>query len=392
MLVQRAHKIRLNPTPDQVQWLRQATGVSRFAFNWGLAEWQRQYEAGEQPSALALKKQFNAIKREQFPWVYTVTKCASDSGFRNLDKAFKNFFRRCKEGAAKKGYPNWKSRKHKRQSFTLDGIRVKPDGYFVKIEKLPTLVNMTEVLRFTGKITSATISTDGEHWFISFNVEMEKPEGYVHPQESVGIDLGIKTLAVLSDGVKFENQKLLRSELNKVKRLNRELSRRKKDSGRWKATKLKLARLHRKIANRRLDYIHKMTTEIAKTYRIVGMEDLNVAGMLRNHCLALSIADAGFGEINRQVAYKVNWFNGEFIQIGRWFPSSKLCSVCGAIKQDLTLSDRVYICECGNVKDRDFNASINIEHETLRLVAGMAFSTLKTDAEQMSDFFGSSLC
>jgi putative transposase len=367
--------------PDQAQWLRQAVGVSRFAFNWALAEWKRRYETGEKSSAYALKKQFNAIRREQFPWTYTVTKCSVDSGFRNLDKAFKNFFRRCKQGVEKKGHPKFKSRKNKHQSFTLDGVRVKPDGYWVKLEKLATLVNMTEELRFVGKITSATISTDGEHWFISFNVEVEKPEGYQHPQESVGIDLGVKTLAVLSNGVQFENQKLLRSELNKVKRLNRELSRRKKDSNRWKATKLKLARLHRKIANRRLDYIHKMTTKIAQTYRIVGMEDLNIAGMLHNHKLALSIADAGFGEINRQMAYKVDWFNGELVKIGRFFPSSKLCSVCGAIKSDLTLSDRLYICECGNKKDRDWNAATNIENEALRIVAGMVISTLKTDVD-----------
>lgn len=377
----RAHKIKINPTPEQEQWLLRACGVARFAFNWGLAEWTRQYEAGEKPSAYTLQKQFNAIKKEQFPWVYDVSKTAVDTGFRNLDKAFKNFFRRCKNGDEKKGYPKFKSRKNKHQSFTLDGVRIKPSGYEVKIERLQTPVNMTQQLRLSGRVTSATVSTDGSQWFISFNVDITPPENYLHPKESVGIDLGIKTLATLSNGERFDNQKPLRSEIRKVKRLNRKLSRRQQGSGRWKAAKREQAKLHRQIANRRLDHSHKMTTEIAKTYRVVGMENLNVAGMIKNHKLSLSISDAAFGEIQRQTRYKTEWYGGEFVEIGRWFPSSKLCPACGAIKSDLKLSDRVFICECGFKKDRDWNAAENIETEALRIVAGMAISTLKTDVE-----------
>jgi len=381
-VVQRAHKIRLNPTSEQTQWLLQACGVARFCFNWGLAEWKRQYESGEKPSAYRLKKQFNAIKREEFPFVYDVDKCAQDTGFLRLDVAFKNFFRRCKNGDTKKGYPRFKSRKHSKLSYRIDGYRVKLNNHWIKLPKLDEPVNMTEVLKFDGEIKSVTISRDAGHWYAAVNVEVEPPE-HEHPQESVGIDVGIKTLAVLSDGREFENQKLLRSELRKLKRLNRELSRRQEGSGRWSRTKQKLARLHRRIANRRLDYQHKMTTEIAQTYQIIGVEDLNVAGMLRNHRLALSIADAGFGEIKRQLVYKSEWYGGTLVEIDRFFPSSRLCRFCGCINGELTLTDRVWTCDCGAVLDRDQNAALNIERQALKLVAGVGSRRPKTDVDEI---------
>lgn len=378
--VQRAHKIRLNPNPEQKQYLLQCCGIARLCFNWGLGKWRDQYEASEKPSAYKLKKQFNAIKREEFPFVYDVDKCAQDTGFRNLNAAFANFFRRCKNGDAKKGYPHFKSRKHSKLSYRIDGYRVGLDGHWIRLPKLDEPINMAEALRFNGEVRSVTISEDAGHWYAAVNVEIELPE-HKHPQESVGIDLGVKTLAVLSDGQEFENQKLLRSELRKLKRLNRELSRRQEGSGRWKRTKTKLAKLHRRIANKRLDYQHKMTTEIASTYRIVGVEDLNVAGMLRNHCLALSISDAGFGEICRQLSYKSEWFGGELVQVDRFFPSSKLCRFCGCINGDLTLADRIWTCACGAVLDRDLNAALNIERQALKMVAEVGSQTPETRVE-----------
>lgn len=378
--MQRAHKIRLNPSVEQTQWFLQACGVARFVFNWGLAEWKRQYEAGEKPSAYKLKKQFNAIRREQFPWSYEVSKNAVDTGFLSLDAAFKNFFRRCKNGDAKKGYPNFKSKRRSRKSFRMDSSRVKLDGHWLKLEKLNEPINMAEMLRFDGEIKSVTVSEDAGRWYATANVEVE-PSEHEHPQESVGIDLGIKTLAVLSDGREFENQKLLRSELRKLKRLNRKLSRRQEGSGRWNRTKQKLARLHRCIANRRLDYQHKMTTKIASTYQVIGIEDLNVAGMLRNHCLALSIADAGFGEIRRQLSYKSEWYGGVIVEIDRFFPSSKLCRFCGCINSDLTLADRIWTCDCGAVLDRDQNAALNIERQALSIIRGRSGFTDSLNAQ-----------
>jgi len=370
--MQKAHKIRLNPTPEQTQWLLQASGLARFAFNWGLSEWEKQYEAGEKPSAYKLKKQFNAIRREQFPWSYDVTKNSVDTAFLNLDVAFKNFFRRCKNGDTKKGYPHFKSKRRSRKSFRMDGSRVKLDGHWLKLEKMDEPINMAEVLRFDGKIKSVTISEDAGHWYAAVNVEVEPPE-HEHPKESVGIDLGVKSLVVLSDGVQYENQGLLRSELKKLKRLNCELSRRQEGSGRWNRTKQKLARFHRHIANRRADYQHKITAKIASTYQIIGVEDLNVAGMLKNHRLALSIADAGFGEIKRQLTYKSEWYGGTLIEIDRFFPSSKLCHFCGCINGNLTLADREWTCECGAVLNRDLNAALNIERQALNILRRSGF-------------------
>lgn len=378
----RAHKIRLNPTLEQEQYLLQCCGIARFCFNWGLAEWQRQYENGEKPSAYALKKQFNAVKQAEFSFVYDVDKCAQDTGFLRLNAAFKNFFRRCKGGDTKKGYPHFKSRKHSKLSYRVDGYRVKLNNHWIKLPKLDEPINMTEALRFDGKVKSITVNKDGEHWYASVNVEIEPPE-HKHPQESVGIDLGIKTLAVLSNGQEFENQKPLRSELRKLKRLNQELARRQKGSGRWQRTKKKLAKLHRRIANRRLDHQHKITIEIAKTYRIIGVEDLNVAGMVKNHKLALSLTDAGFGEIQKQLAYKAEGYGGELVKIGRFFPSSRLCRHCGCINSELKLSDRMWTCDCGAVLNRDRNAAINIEIEALRIVADVGSRTLKTRVERI---------
>ena len=150
--MQRACKIRVNPTSEQEQFLRQACSVARFAFNWGLAEWKRQYESGGKPSAYALRKQFNAIRREQFPWSYDVTKCAVDSGFRNLDTAFRNFFRCCKKGGAKKGYPNFKSKKCSRLSFRMGGARIKVDDHWLKLERLDAPINMAETLRLEARL------------------------------------------------------------------------------------------------------------------------------------------------------------------------------------------------------------------------------------------------
>lgn len=322
------------------------------------------YEVGERPSAYALKKQLNAIKRQEFPWMYDVSKCAVDTGFRNLDTVFKHFFRRCRNGEAKKGYPKFKSKKRSKQSFRMDGLRVKIDGHWLKLERLDMPANMAETLWLDGKILSITVSEDAGHWYAAINVEVEPPE-HKHLQDSVGVDLGVKTLAVLSNSTQFENQELLRSSLRKLKRLNRELSRRQEGSGRWKHTKRKLAKLHRHIASKRLDYQHKMTTEIARTYRVVGVEDLNVAGMLKNHRLSLSIADAGFGEIQRQLGYKAEWYGGLLVEVDRFFPSSKMCRHCGYINDGLMLSDKIWNCDCGTVLDRDFNAACNIEAEAL---------------------------
>lgn len=365
----RAHKIRLNPTTEQTLYLRQACGVSRFVYNWALAEWTRQYEAGGKPSAMALKKQFNAIKRDEYPFVMEVLRDASNDGFEKLGKAFSNFFTSVtgKRKGAKVGYPRFKSKKRSKMSFAMANDKFRADGHSLYVPRLG-MVNMAEKLRFDGKVKSGVVSCVAGKWYISITVDIEQPAPVEFEKESAGIDLGLKTLATLSDGGEFENQKLLRSELNRLKVLNRGLARKQRGSIRWWKQKQKLAVFHQRIANRRADAIHKMTTEIAKTYRLIGMEDLNVKGMGRNRRLALSIADAAFGEVGRQLQYKKEWFGGTVQKVGRFYASSKTCNDCGHINRDLQLSDRKWTCVgCGTIHDRDWNASKNIEQEALRL-------------------------
>ncbi len=324
MTVTRAHKIRLNPTPEQEAFFRRCAGVSRFVYNHGLAEWQRLYVEGVNPNALQLKKAFNAVKGEIAPFVTEVPKDVAEGAFSNLGRAFKNFFDGIAGKRPRMGFPRFKSKKRSKASFTLNNDKFRVDGHWLKVPRMKALVNMAEELRFDGKIMSGVVSEIGGKWYISITVEMAKPDPTRHPVASVGIDLGLKTLATLSDETDFENQKVLRSELNQLKRLNRELARRELGSNRWWKTKRKLQRFHARIRNRRMDAIHKMTSQIAQTYALIGVEDLHVAGMVRNHKLALSISDAAMGEVLRQLAYKADWFGGHLQKVGRFFASSKL--------------------------------------------------------------------
>jgi putative transposase len=368
----KAHKIRLNPTPEQEVYFRKAAGTARFVYNWGLAAWKR-YKAehpGEEHGPLALKKDFNALKLEQFPWVYDVAKDVAEGAFTNLAAALNNYFdrRNGKRQGKKVGFPRFKSKKNKRQSFRLNNDKMDVADHALYVPKLGW-VNMTESLRFEGKIMGAVVSRQTGHWSVSITVEMEPPPPRPFEKPSVGADLGLKTLVVLSDGTQYDNQVLLRSELKHLKRLSRRLSRRQRGSQRWWRAKRQVERFHERIANRRADNLHKLTTAIAQTYAVVGLEDLNVEGLLKNHRLALSLADASLGEIRRQLEYKSAWRGGQVVIIDRFFPSSKRHHACGWMNQDLELSDREWVCQgCGEVVDRDRNAAINIEAEALRLL------------------------
>jgi putative transposase len=363
----KAHKIRLHPTPEQANYFARAAGTARFVFNWALAEWKRQYEAREKPNATALKKQFNALRREQFPWSYEVTKCAVEGAFMDVATAFKNFFEGRKAGR-KTGYPKFKSKKRSRQSFYLANDKFTVGDHWIDVPKLGR-VNMAELLRFSGKILSARISKTADWWFVSITVEMPDvvPEKRALP--AVGIDVGLSRLATLSDGRRFENQRPLRHLLKKLRRLNKELARRTKGGKNWQKTKSNVGRLHYRIACLRQDLLHKLTTEVAKTAGLVGVEDLHVKGLLRNRCLSLSFSDAALGKLLDLLESKVRKAGGTLVEVDRFFPSSQLCHCCGARRTDLTLADREYICPvCGYVGDRDENASCNILQEALRLV------------------------
>ena len=368
----KAHKIRLNSSPEQELYFRKAAGTARFVYNWGMAEWQHHKAEypGQEHGVMAIKKGFNALKGQQYPWVYEVAKDVAEGAFTDLSAALKNHFdsRNGKRAGTKVGFPRFKSKKDRRQSFHLNNDKFKVSDHSLYVPKLGW-VNMAEALRFEGKIMGAVVSKEAGRWYVSISVEMARPVSFIFLRDSAGMDLGLKRLVVLSDGTQYENQVLLRSELTHLKRLSHRLSHRQMGGQRWWKAKDKLARFHARIANRRADILHKLTTEIASTYAVLGMEDLNVAGMLRNHRLALSLADASFGEIRRQLQYKSDWFGGRVVRIDRFYPSSQLCSVCGVKNPGLRLEDREWTCQnCGLHHDRDINAARNIHAEAIRLL------------------------
>jgi len=376
--MQRAHKIRLNPTLEQQAYFRQAAGTARFVYNWGLAEVKRALDEGRTPaSALDLKARFNAIKREQFPWVYVVTKCAVEGAFRNLGAALANF-RASKRGARKgkrMGFPTFKRKKRGAGSFYLANDKFALEGHWIRTPKLGW-VNMTEPLRFMGKIMGATISERAGWWWVSIQVDVPR-EPPMHQGHAVGVDVGVKELVVDSDGERFENQKPLRSALGTVKRLQRRVSRRVKGSKNRRKALDKLARAHYRVACLRSDAQHKATTQIARKASLIGLEDLNVAGMLKRRRLAQALSDASLSEVHRQLHYKAEWYGGQVVRIGRFFPSSRMHNSCGGYKAELELAEREWSCPaCGQVVDRDLNAARNIRDEALRVsaVPGVATS------------------
>lgn len=353
------HKIRLTPNNAQIEYFYKAAGTARFAYNWALAEWERQYEAGGKPSETKLRKQLNAIKAEQFSWMGEVTKNAPQQAIKNLGKAFERFFK--KQG----GYPKFK-KKGKHYSFRADNgppqkgdDAVRVEGKRIKLSKIGW-VKMTEELRFRGQVKSVTVSMKAGRWFAAISVDTEDIPHERKNHGSVGVDLGVKALAVLSTGEVIEGPKAHKKALKRLRYLNKELSRRQRGSGNWYKTKAKLAKLHYRIGCIRDDAIHKLTTDLVLNHTIIGIEDLNVAGMVKNRRLARSVSDQAFGETRRQIEYKSALYGSEVVLYPRFKPSSKLCSVCGQV-HDMPLFKRVMRCDCGNIMDRDENAAINIE-------------------------------
>lgn len=382
MEITRGYKVEIDPNNKQRTHLRKHAGTARFAWNWGLERRIKEYqETGKSSNAIEQHRQLNALKPTEFPWMYEVSKCAMQESLRDLDKAYQNFFRRVKNGE-KPGFPTFKSRKNGLGSFRLTGaLRVEEDR--IRLPRLGWLrLKEHNYIPTEGiHILSATVSEKAGRWFVSVQCREEIPDRKA-TGEPVGVDMGIKTMAVISDGREFENPKALRRAQRRLRRLQRELARRKKGGQNWKKTKAKLAKQHAKIANIRRDALHKATSALVARNKpederpsVIVIEDLNVSGMLKNHNLARAISDVGFGEFKRQLEYKCEWYGVELMFADRFFPSSKLCRHCGSINSDLTLSDRMWTCDCGAVLDRDKNAAIN-----LRNLAIATASSAESDA------------
>lgn len=373
-----AHKITLKPNKTQVEYFKRACGVSRFAYNWGLAKWIEQHEAGLKPSKNKINKELNALKAEEFPWMYESPKRAPQEALVDLESAFKKLFK--KQG----GFPKFK-KKGVRDSFRLDdgpGSN-RPNAVIIEGKKLrlpkprksqinPGWVRLTVEPRFKGQIKSAVISRTAHRWFVSLTIDTTDIKPIKRENQAVGgVDLGVKYLATANDGTFYENHKALENNLKKLKRLQQKFSRQMKGSNRRYKNKQKIAKLHYKISCIRKDVLHKATIDLIRKYSIIGIEDLSVKNMMSDKTYARLISDVGMYEFRRQLEYKGEWYGTEIVVADKYFASTQLCSKCGFKNEKLknNTSIRKWNCpDCGSHHDRDVNAAKNLANNALRSV------------------------
>jgi len=363
MLINKAYRYELDPNNIQRSSLAQHAGVARFAYNWGLEQRIKQYKSNQGndrfTDAMKQHKLLNSLKKDQFSWMYETSKCAPQEALRNLHRAFQNFYRGLKSGK-KIGFPHFK-RRGVRDSFRLTGA-IKFHERAIQLPRIGKVrIKERREKYHSGRILSVTVRRRANRWFVSVTVEDEFPDPQPVRGVPVGVDLGVKTLATLSDGTTFANPRALGRRLRKLRQLHKSISRKKKGSKNRKKAILQLAKLYLKVFNIRQDTLHKVTTYLTKSHSKIVIEDLCVSGMMKNRRLARVIADVGFYEFRRQLEYKCQWYGSELVVVSRTFPSSKMCSQCEHRKKELSLSEREYECEqCGLVIDRDLNAALNL--------------------------------
>jgi len=392
-----AHKIRLDPTPDQVRYFKQAAGTARLVWNWALAEWNRQYAAGQRPQAAALKQQFNAQKYAQFPWLHDVHRDAHAQPFADLADAWHRFF------TGQNDRPVLKKKGKTPDSFYVANDKFQIAGRRVKLPKIGW-VRLRESLRFPGKILGARVVRAADQWF--FAVPVSVPASIYYRTRTghgiEGVDVGVKTFATLSTGAKITGPKAHRRAWRRLtmrqRRITRKMQAAKVSMGlapqdplpqgtrlprsrNWDKAKISVARTHLRVATIRQDFLHKTSTRLCRENQAVGIETLSVAGMMANHHLARAVADQGFGRFFSLLQYKARRYDTCLVEADRWFPSSKRCSTpgCGYIKKDLTLKDRTWTCpSCGITHDRDVTAAINLKGLATRTALPVATRPART--------------
>lgn len=364
-LIHKSYKFRISPNKKQVELLSKHFGACRFVFN--------RYLNNRKETYLKEKKSLNYYdnandltflkKQEDFVWIKEINSQSLQSSLRNLDTAYNKFFKKQNK------FPKFKS-KYDRQSFTIpQSIYIKNNELWIPKFKEGIKINLHR--KIEGKILFATISksTIGKY-YVSITCEVEYTP-FEKTNSKVGIDTGIKDLAILSDGKVYENIKTLKINLKKVKYEQRQLSKKIKGSNARLKQKIKLAKVHEKVTNIRKDYLHKVSAEIIKNHDVICIEDLAVKNMMKNHKLAQAFSDVSLGTFYTMLEYKANWNDKIIVKINRFFPSSKTCNVCNYINQSLSLKDREWTCQnCNTKHERDFNASANIKKEGIKILSG----------------------
>jgi len=377
--VVQAYRFALDPVPAQERMLRSHAGAARFAWNWGLARCVERHAAqGRWYSGAELHRLWNAQKKADpaLSWWAENSKCAYQEAFRDLDRALRDFVksRNGQRQGRRLGFPRFKKRGRCRDSFRFSTGAIGCARAAVTLPRLGVIGTHESTRKLarrleagTARIMSATVSRTAQRWFVSFTVEVMRdiPERHLRPGSAIGIDLGVRTLLAGADDqgrvIEVRGPKPLRAALRKLKRASRAHSRTIPGSANRRKSAVRLARLHARVANVRADALHKATTDLARQYETVVIEDLNVAGMTRNRRLARAVCDQGFGQARRMLGYKTTWNGGRLLVADRFYPSSKTCSGCGTVKAKLSLSERVYRCgACGLALDRDLNAARNL--------------------------------
>ena len=361
-------KIRLKPTKEQESLFIKSCGAKRFAYNWGLERFIEIKKNGETYNKYKLKKEFNQYKK-QFDWIKEVSSDVTAMAFTNLDIAINNYFNKITK------YPKFKSKKNSKQSFYVRYDRLYFKNGKVQMCKIGDVVYHSDrKIPILDTYINPVCSFDGKYWYLSFGYEVENQD-YMHSNESIGVDVGVKELAIISDGTVYPNinksVKVKRIK-KRIKRKQRQLARKyeanKLDQNKYVDTKniLKLNKeiklLNRKLTNIRFNYIHHLTSDLVKKLpqRIV-IEDLIITEMTRNKHMAKLIKEQNLFEFIKQITYKCEKYGIELVKADKWFPSSKICCRCGKKNNNLKLSDRIYKCECGNVIDRDYQAALNLK-------------------------------
>jgi putative transposase len=378
--VTQAYRFAIDPSPRQRRALASHCGAARVAYNWGLDIVKTQLHQHQTDPAVSvpwtlpeLRWEWNRAKHQVAPWWAENSKEAYSSGLDGLARALKSWSdsRNGRRKGRPVGFPRPKKKGRARDAcrFTTGQIKVLPDRKHVQLPRIGVLKTHESTRKLarrleqgTARILAATISRRADRWFVSFTVEVQRRVPASNGKPSViGVDVGIRTLAVLSTGTTIVNPRALERSLRKLRRLNRELHRRRPNSQRRRVTRRRLARVHARAANVRRDALHKLTTALATQHGTVVVEQLNLAGMVHNRRLARSLSDSGLAELRRQLTYKSTWYGSQLIMADRFYPSSKTCSACGWVKAKLTLAERAFTCEaCGLRLDRDLNAARNL--------------------------------